>query len=61
MHSDPGARKDRYKTAPYNAPNCPAVREVGTTISRQRGVVDNKDGARADKGTLNQVVDKEGN
>ena len=59
MHSDPGTGKDRYKTAPYNAPNCPTVREVGTMISRQRGVFDGRDGAGVDKGTLKQVVEKD--
>ena len=58
MNGDPGTRKDSGKTAPHDAPDCPTVREVGTMISRQRAVVDGRNGAGVDKGTSNQVVDK---
>ena len=58
MNGDPGTRKDSSKTAPHDAPDCPTVRKVGTMISRQRAVVDGRDGVGVDKGTLNQVVDK---
>ena len=58
MHCDPSARKDCDKTAPYNTPNCTAMREVGTTVSRQRVVVDGRDGAGVDICALNQVVDE---
>ena len=34
------------------------MREVGTTVSRQRVVVDGRDGAGVDICTLNQVVDE---
>ena len=58
VHCDPSARKYCHKTAPYNIPNCTAMREVGTTVSRQRVVVDGRDGAGVDICTLNQVVDE---
>ena len=57
MNSDPSAQKDCHKTTPYNIPNCTAMREVGTTVSRQR-VVDGRDGAGVDICALNQVVDE---
>ena len=59
MHGDPGTRKDSSETTPHNAPDRSATREVGTTISRQRAVVDRRDGAGIDKGTLKQVVEKD--
>ena len=34
------------------------MREVGTTVSRQRAVVDGRDGACVDICALNQVVDE---
>ena len=34
------------------------MREVGTTVSRQRVVVDGSDGAGVDICTLNQIVDE---
>ena len=58
VHCDPSARKYCDKTAPYNIPNCTAMSEVGTTVSRQRVVVDGRDGAGVDIRTLNQVVDE---
>ena len=58
MHCDPSARKYCHETTPYNIPNCTAMREVGTTVSRQRVVVDGRDGAGVDICTLNQVVDE---
>ena len=58
VHCDPSARKDCHKTAPYNIPNCTAMREVGTTVSPQRVVVDGRDGAGVDICAFNQVVDK---
>ena len=57
VHCDPSARKYCDKTTPYNIPNCTAMREVGTTVSRQR-VVDGRDGAGVDICALNQVVDE---
>ena len=51
-------RKYCHKTTPYNIPNCTAMREVGTTVSRQRVVVDGRDGAGVDIYALNQVVDE---
>ena len=59
MHGDPGTRKDSSETAPHNAPDCSATREVGTMISSQRAVVDGGNGAGIDKGTLKQIVEKD--
>ena len=58
VHCDPSARKYCHETAPYNIPNCTAMREVGTTVSRQRVVVDRRDGAGVDICALYQVVDE---
>ena len=58
MNGDPGTRKDSSNTTPHDAPDRPTMRKVGTTISRQRAVADGRDGVGVDKGTLNQVVDK---
>ena len=58
VYCNPSARKDCDETAPYNTPNCTAMREVGTTVSRQRVVVDGRDGAGVDICALNQVVDE---
>ena len=58
MNCDPSARKDCDKTAPYNTPNCMAMREVGTKVSRQQVIVDGSDGAGVDMCALNQVVDE---
>ena len=58
VNCDPSARKYCHKTTPYNIPNCTAMREVGTTVSCQRVVVDGRDGAGVDMCALNQVVDE---
>ena len=58
MHCDPSARKYCDKTTPYNIPNCTAMCEVGTTVSRQRVAVNGRDGAGVDICAFNQVVDK---
>ena len=55
---DPGAWKDCYKTTPNDIPDWPTVREVGTMTRCQRAVVDGRDGAGINKGSLNKVVDK---
>ena len=59
VNNDPSTRKYGDKTAPYNAPYCATMGEVGATSSRQRAVVNRWDGGRVNKGLLNQVVDKQ--
>ena len=59
VNSDPRAREDSYKTAPHNAPDRPAMREVVTMIFRQRTVVHGRDGASINICTTNQVVGKD--
>ena len=59
VNGDPSAREDRNKTTPYNIPYSPTMREVGATIWAQREVVSGRDGAGINKGSLNQVVEKE--
>ena len=61
MNSDPGTRKDRDKTTPNNAPNCPAMRKIRAVVSRQRAVINGWDGAPVNRGSMNQVVEKEEN
>ena len=61
MNSDPGTRKDRDKTTPNNAPNCPAMGEIHAVVSHQRVVINGLDGATVNRGSVNQVVDKEEN
>ena len=58
MNSDPGTRKDRDKTTPNNVPNCPAMREIRAVVSRQRAVINGLDGVPVNRGSMNQVVDK---
>ena len=55
---DPGAWEDCYKTTPHDIPDWSTVRKVGTMIRCQRAVVDGRDGAGINKGSLNKVVDK---
>ena len=57
MHCDRSARKYCPETTPYNIPNCTAMRQVGTMVSRKR-VVDGRDGAGVDICAFNQVVDE---
>ena len=55
---DPGAWEDCYKTTPHDIPDWSTVRKVGTMIRCQRAVVDGRDGAGINKGSLNKVIDK---
>ena len=59
VNGDPSTRKDGDETAPYNAPYCATMGEVGATSSRQRAVVNRWDGGRVNKSLLNQVVEKQ--
>ena len=59
VDGDPGTWEDGNETAPDNIPDCPAVREVSTTIWRQWAVVNGWDRAGTDWGPLDQVVDEE--
>ena len=59
MNSDPGTRKDRDKTTPNNVPNRPAMRDIRAVVSRQRAVTNGLDGTPINKGSVNQVVDKD--
>ena len=59
MSGDPCAREDVNETTPHNIPDRPAVCEVTAMIGVQRAGVKGWNGARVDRGSLNQVVDEE--
>ena len=59
MDGDPGTRKDSDKRTPHNIPDATTVCEVGAMIYPQRAVVNGWDGTPVNRGSLDQVVDKD--
>ena len=59
MDGNPCTQEDGNKTTPHNIPDRPAVCEVTAVIGIQRVGVKGWNGARIDRASLKQVVDKE--